>query len=592
MLDGLHSSDFAKSNYVYYGFNNNGWKRIARISADQTGTFYINNQFGWYPPSPIILTFGLGYRSVAFLNQLGGISGTVTQARIVYSSNVDGQFYFEVYYNGGTNNPMRISYVGMPLAELYTTEVIGEIPSGYTSFNLTLGNNQLTGNSDSADKLKISRTLWGQSFNGEGNVDGVFRSLVDPSVSGTPVFKILRYPSSPYGLVMRGYDSGEFSLQSQRESNDSETFSLSLNPLGGNVGIGTTSPSYKLDVNGTGKFAGKLMLDAAEGLGVYGIRGRTANEQVEMYQKVSIGSPNGWGGFPQAPVFGLSVYGGANFCTNQGNVLIGTTTDAGYKLDVNGVARATRFVSGYDSGYAGSVSCSNWFRSNGASGWYNESYGGGIWMSDSTYVRVYNSKAFKVDSTAADSITTAGGVTAANLYGNINASYLTGTVANDRLPQRLCNYTSQYSVDPNTFKESGFAYTTTNLPANVNDANILSVSHTSGGWGHQLAFKFGGSGIGGSGYDGKDIYTRTYNNSTGTWTSWYGLLSTGNYSNVLDSRYRPMGGYWTGNGVPGTREFGFVTNDGSGEVAFKSNSGTMNMIIDGEIYCTDSSHKV
>ena len=53
-----------------------------------------------------------------------------------------------------------------------------------------------------------------------------------------------------------------------------------------------------------------------------------------------------------------------------------------------------------------------------------------------------------------------------------------------------------------------------------------------------------------------------------------------------------MGGGWSGNGVPGTREFGFVTNDASGEVAFKSYNGTMNMIIDGNIYVTDSSYQV
>ena len=38
-----------------------------------------------------------------------------------------------------------------------------------------------------------------------------------------------------------------------------------------------------------------------------------------------------------------------------------------------------------------------WFRSTGAYGWYSESYGGGIWMTDSTYVRVYNSKRFWTD---------------------------------------------------------------------------------------------------------------------------------------------------------------------------------------------------
>lgn len=37
---------------------------------------------------------------------------------------------------------------------------------------------------------------------------------------------------------------------------------------------------------------------------------------------------------------------------------------------------------------------SNWFRSTGKTGWYSETYGGGIYMTDSTYVRVYNSKRF------------------------------------------------------------------------------------------------------------------------------------------------------------------------------------------------------
>lgn len=36
----------------------------------------------------------------------------------------------------------------------------------------------------------------------------------------------------------------------------------------------------------------------------------------------------------------------------------------------------------------------NWFRSTGQTGWYSETYGGGIYMADSSWVRVYNSKAF------------------------------------------------------------------------------------------------------------------------------------------------------------------------------------------------------
>ena len=41
------------------------------------------------------------------------------------------------------------------------------------------------------------------------------------------------------------------SIQSQRETDNSECFPLCLNDKGGNVGIGTTSPSYKLHVGGS-----------------------------------------------------------------------------------------------------------------------------------------------------------------------------------------------------------------------------------------------------------------------------------------------------------------------------------------------------
>jgi len=45
----------------------------------------------------------------------------------------------------------------------------------------------------------------------------------------------------------------------------------------------------------------------------------------------------------------------------------------------------------------GSTYANNWFRSQNATGWYSETYGGGIWMDQSTYVRVYGGKGFTVD---------------------------------------------------------------------------------------------------------------------------------------------------------------------------------------------------
>ena len=106
-------------------------------------------------------------------------------------------------------------------------------------------------NVESATKLQKARTIWGKSFDGTSDIDGIFRSISSDITSGSPFHKILAYPNSPYGLITRLYTNGEASLQAQRESDDSQTFNLILQPLGGNVGIGTPSPSYNLDVNGT-----------------------------------------------------------------------------------------------------------------------------------------------------------------------------------------------------------------------------------------------------------------------------------------------------------------------------------------------------
>lgn len=104
-----------------------------------------------------------------------------------------------------------------------------------------------------------------------------------------------------------------------------------------------------------------------------------------------------------------------NYATTAGQVSINYNNDSNSTYQMlwgsgNGVyGTGGIYCNPYtDYLYSGSFYCGNWFRSSGGTGWYNESYGGGIYMEDATWVRVYNSKAFYV----ANQIAATGNVTA------------------------------------------------------------------------------------------------------------------------------------------------------------------------------------
>lgn len=88
-------------------------------------------------------------------------------------------------------------------------------------------------------------------------------------------------------------------------------------------------------------------------------------------------------------------------------------------------------VGGYNNtSYALSTSsfiCQSWVRTTGATGWYNETYAGGWYMTDTTYVRTYNSKAIYISNTGDHAIYTAGGFASSRTSGSVFATYYNGT---------------------------------------------------------------------------------------------------------------------------------------------------------------------
>ena len=90
----------------------------------------------------------------------------------------------------------------------------------------------------------------------------------------------------------------------------------------------------------------------------------------------------------------------------------------------------------------------NWYRSTGSSGWYNQTYAGGINMEDSTWVRVYGSKAFYV----ANQIAAAGNITA--YYSDERLKTKTGDI--EGALEKIKQLNGFYYVENDLAKEKGY----------------------------------------------------------------------------------------------------------------------------------------
>lgn len=169
-----------------------------------------------------------------------------------------------------------------------------------------------------------------------------------------------------------------------KDSLNALTSRLYVEGNSGNVGIGTSSPSYKLDVNGTGRVQTSITIGGAAD-GTLFFPNTTSGHQMRIYTQYASNAmvifANGYnlnlsggggmtsnfcttitgsngsaaltvqqGNVAWSPVLVVNAIGstGTRFNTN-GNVLIGTTTDAGQKLQLAGNQAIT--IAGIGDGF-------------------------------------------------------------------------------------------------------------------------------------------------------------------------------------------------------------------------------------------------
>lgn len=214
----------------------------------------------------------------------------------------------------------------------------------------------LTDNVASATKLATARTIWGQSFDGTGNIDGNLVQSIDAyGTSPTIYHKVHGSTANRYCALKFRFNAYDYFAGLDIESNNGVLATINSS---GNVTIGSS------DLAGT---SAKLYVDGNIKLGASGYLYKNSNTVIDFsgddsplfgYGTAKAGKATWLSGNTINITYGTSL-ATAMFVNASGNVLIGTTTDtSGNKLQVNGTilstpARESAYSSvlrGYQSG--------------------------------------------------------------------------------------------------------------------------------------------------------------------------------------------------------------------------------------------------
>lgn len=349
--NGSGNSNFPNDYAMFLSFNNGVSKYVTQFNMGRGTAYYRTKIDSWSRWYQFITDENIGSQSVDYANSAGNAervagfpitSGTNKPWNSIPAITPGGYMdvgrHFEFHYDNTTGS----DYSTILMCTGNYSNVV-YLPSASGTLAL------LTDNVASATKLQTARSIWGQTFDGTANISGDLNlgdGVIRTSKSGTDrVFIDFGSAGDPYigyGTASAGIDTHICGNTIFLQYGMSRTNGLALTKKG-HVLIGTTTDNgARLQVNGgislsnTGnKLCGLMPNNAITS-------GGTATD-IWLYNTTKV---NLYGSLinlaNNTTIAGnLTVTGGATF---GGNVLIGTTTDNGSKLQVNGAMEATELV--------------------------------------------------------------------------------------------------------------------------------------------------------------------------------------------------------------------------------------------------------
>lgn len=309
----------------------NGNYTNLKISANQQSSIKLNTT----------TLYGVNNPNAELYNNYGNVgltlypTPTATRNDIIYYDNTDKETQFQT--DGSTKLRIRGNgnvLIGTPTDAGYKLDVNGTVRAGSTtSQSGALISARNTGNSfefGHPNQVGYGSTLGANSGNG-------FSFLAFNAEAGT-TNNTFRTRGLNGRIIINDINNNRLQFQRTTSSSaDNQTPVVDMTIDGsGNVGIGTTAPSYKLDISGSGIVTQRIVsTDNQANFSLQGTLGQLSNEVGDFY--INNNSASG------TMIFRVGSTVERMRITSTGNVGIGTNAPA-YKLDVAGTGVVTSRV--------------------------------------------------------------------------------------------------------------------------------------------------------------------------------------------------------------------------------------------------------